>query len=55
MLAPRMTSTQAAGNIAPADGLIVYDTTLSVSCYNLLSTWNTIAGSSGGSSDRLKE
>jgi hypothetical protein len=40
---------------APADGLIVYDTTLkALSCYNSTSTWNTIAGSSGGSSDRLK-
>jgi hypothetical protein len=56
MLAPRMTSTQKAAIAAPADGLIVYDTTLkALSCYNSsTSTWNTIAGSSGGSSDRLK-
>lgn len=53
MLAPRMTSAQKAAIVAPADGLMVYDTTLkALSCYNSsAAAWNTIAGSS---SDRLK-
>jgi hypothetical protein len=53
MLAPRMTSAQKAAIVAPADRLMVYDTTLkALSCYNSsAAAWNTIAGSS---SDRLK-
>jgi hypothetical protein len=53
MLAPRMTTTQRMAIVSPADGLMVYDTTLKVlSYYNSSSSgWNTIAGGSG---DRIK-
>lgn len=53
MLAPRMTTAQRMAIVAPADGLIVYDTTLkALSCYNSsTSGWNTLVGNSG---DRTK-
>jgi hypothetical protein len=48
MLAPRMTTTQKNAIVAPADGLMVYDTTLkAISYYNSgSSSWNSVSGSS---------
>lgn len=52
MLPPRMTTAQKNAIVSPADGLLVYDTTLkTLSCYNSsISGWNTV---SGNSSNRL--
>ena len=50
MLAPRMTTAQKAAIVSPADGLMVYDTTLkSLSYYNSgTASWSTISGNSNG-------
>lgn len=53
MLAPRMTTAQKTAIVSPADGLMVYDTSLKSLCYYNSSSavWNTISGTS---SDRIK-